>query len=260
MAKEVILLNYWMPLLRGLKDFQEIAKAEEPELRYLLEACDRTLNNMFIETADEYGIIRYENIMGLVPDIEDTLDTRRFKVLSKWNDKVPYTDRELYNRLLSLCGAGNFQIKERYKEYKLDIETTLGVRGAFDEVCKMLDLMLPCNLIVAIFNYIKVQKGSSCYFGGIVCVAMAYQITNDINCEYLSRNTAYLSNATAYAGTALITHDIAEQDNSSMALRGAVGLSTAHTLLITNDIRVQQIVTGNPTVAIPVSTATVITN
>jgi len=238
MAKDVNLLSYWMPLLRALKEFQEIAKSEEPEIQFILEACDRTLDNMFIDTADEYGISRYEHIMGLVPNPDDTLDTRRFKVLSKWNDKVPYTDRELYNRLLSLCGTGNFEIFERYKEYKLDIETSLGVKGAFDEVCKMLDLMLPCNLLVSIINKLKAQKSSPMYLGGAVCVAVVYQITNDINREYLSENVAYYGNATAHGGTHLITHDISAKDASSMALNGAVGVCMAYTTLITNDIAI----------------------
>ena len=73
MAKEVHLLNYWMPLLRKLKEFKEIAKTEEPELRYILAAIDRTLANFFIESADEYGIKRFEDMMGIVPEETDTL-------------------------------------------------------------------------------------------------------------------------------------------------------------------------------------------
>ena len=53
MAREIDLLGYWMPVLRQLKEFKEIAKAETPELKYILEQIERTLNNMFIETADE---------------------------------------------------------------------------------------------------------------------------------------------------------------------------------------------------------------
>lgn len=260
MVKEIDLLSYWMPLLRNLKEFQEIAKAEEPELRLILEACERTLNNMFIDTADEYGISRYESVIGILPNSEDTLDTRRFKVLSKWNDKVPYTDKELYNRLLSLCGEGNFIITEKYKEYKLEIETSLGIKGAFDEVCKMLDLMLPCNLVVTILNKIRAQKASSLFLGGAVCVAVVYQITNDINREYLNENTAYYPNATAYGVTEMITHDIAVKGSSSMELTGAIGVGTAVTKLITNDIAVESNAIGNSTVANPVNTATVITN
>ena len=63
MAREIDLLGYWMPVLRQLKEFKEIAKAETPELKYILEQIERTLNNMFIETADEYGIKRFEDIM-----------------------------------------------------------------------------------------------------------------------------------------------------------------------------------------------------
>lgn len=96
MAREIDLLSYWMPVLRQLKEFKEIAKAETPELKYILEQIERTLNNMFIETADEYGIKRFEDMMGIYPEAGASLETRRFNVLVKWNDKVPYTEREIY--------------------------------------------------------------------------------------------------------------------------------------------------------------------
>ena len=66
MAREIDLLGYWMPVLRQLKEFKEIAKAETPELKYILEQIERTLNNMFIETADEYGIKRFEDMICLL--------------------------------------------------------------------------------------------------------------------------------------------------------------------------------------------------
>lgn len=87
MAREIDLLGYWMPVLRQLKEFKEIAKAETPELKYILEQVERTLNNMFIETADEYGIKRFEDMMGIYPEAGASLETRRFNVLVKWNVK-----------------------------------------------------------------------------------------------------------------------------------------------------------------------------
>lgn len=79
MAREIDLLGYWMPVLRQLKEFKEIAKAETPELKYILEQIERTLNNMFIETADEYGIKRFEDMMGIYPEAGASLETRRCK-------------------------------------------------------------------------------------------------------------------------------------------------------------------------------------
>lgn len=168
MAKEVHLLNYWMPLLRNLKEFKEIAKAEEPELRYILAAIDRALANMFIETADESGIERFEKIMGIIPDDEATLEQRRFKVLTLWNDYIPFTAAELGRKLVSICGSEDaFELIERYKEYIIELHTHLDVAGAFDMVLEVLDEMIPCNLVVLYENSVSVKSPLSVYFGGI---------------------------------------------------------------------------------------------
>ena len=288
MSKDINLLSYWMPLLRQLKEFKEIANTEEPELRYILEAIDRTLNNMFIETADEYGIKRFENLVGIYPEEGASLETRRFNLLIKWNDKVPYTEKELYNRMISLCGsADKFQITERYKDYAIDIATQLGVAGAFDAVATLLVDMLPCNMLLNLSNRIEAVKTSLLYFGVALCTAMVYQITNDINCEYVGAGYLYYATGISKAGTHVVTHDIASvasketalntavvgavgataqithdieaEDTLEGDLRGGIGVGVATTKIITHDLNSEANVTGNSTVANPLSTATVIT-
>ena len=64
MAREIDLLGYWMPVLRQLKEFKEIAKAETPELKYILEQVERTLNNMIAETILAGGA-RAVNLLSL---------------------------------------------------------------------------------------------------------------------------------------------------------------------------------------------------
>lgn len=288
MAKDIDLLSYWMPLLRKIKEFKEIAKTEEPELRYILEAIDRTLNNMFIETADEYGIKRFENMMGIYPEAGESLETRRFNVLVKWNDKVPYTDKELYNRLLSLCGgADKFSIEEHYKDYWLKVTTHLGIAGAFDAVAALLEDMLPCNLELELANTIEAIKTSPLYLGVATCTAMGYLITNDINCEYQGGGAMYYGVGLSSAGTHIITHDIESkvsketplnkavvsstaftglithdvelEDTAEDTLYNGIGVGVAHTRIITHDLSIRASSNGNATVASPVNTATVLT-
>lgn len=259
-TKEVDLLSYWMPLLRKIKEFKEIAKTEEPELRYILEAIDRTLANMFIETADEYGIKRFEDMMGLYPEEGDSLETRRFNVLIKWNDRISYTDKELYNRLLSLCGsADKFTLEEHYTEYWLKIVTHLGVNGAFDAVTKLLEDMLPCNLDLKLQNIIEAIKTTPLYLGVATCTAMRYLITNDISCEYRGGGVMYYGVGLSKAGTHIITHDVELEDAPEGALYAGMGTGTAHTRIVTHDLAMSARVGGNTTVASPVNTATVIT-
>lgn len=60
MTRDVNLLAYLPPFMQ---DFTEIAvtlNAEDPEFVIVWDAADRVLKNQFIETADEYGISRFE--------------------------------------------------------------------------------------------------------------------------------------------------------------------------------------------------------
>ena len=178
MAKEVDLFSYWLPALKKLREFREIANAEEPELKALLEAIDTTLDNMFIETADENGIKHFEKIMGIYPEAGDSLETRRFKVLLKWNDKVPYTDNELYNKLYALCGGEDkFSIEEDYKNYKIYVTTNLGVVGTFDLVIPLLEEILPCNMELTLSNALESTATATLTAGAVITTAMHYQIT-----------------------------------------------------------------------------------
>lgn len=154
MIKEVDLLSYWMPMLRNLKEFEEIAKAEEPELILILEAIDRTLNNMFIETADEYGIKHFEDMMGIYPEEGATLEERRFKVLVKWSDKIPYTIDALKSLLNILCGEDGYRIKLDNDNYCLYVKLALANEDNFNEVIELLDRVVPANLVknVTMFN------------------------------------------------------------------------------------------------------------
>lgn len=289
MAKEINLLSYWMPLLRQLKEFKEIAKTEEPELRYILEAIDRTLNNMYIESADEVGIKRFEDMMGIYPDEGATLDSRKFAVLAKWNDKVPYTDKELYNRMISLCGdESKFTIVERYSEYAIDIYTHLGVAGAYDSIAQLLKDMLPCNIVLNLSNTIEAIKTSLLTMGVALCTAMSYKITNDINkvdtgnvaMNYAigianggahiitndikstaSKDIPFNSALVSSVGNVLagITHDVELEDDLTGSLVGGMGVGVATTQIVTHDLNSKANVAGNYAVGNSTSKATVIT-
>lgn len=231
MAKAINLESYWLPILRNLYEFKQIAIAEEPELRYILEAIDRTIANMFISTADEYGISRFESILGIYPEADATLESRRFAVLLKWNSYIPYTYNELYRQLVALCGEGNFAIEQDFNKYFIKITTSLGTVGSFDQVLALLKKMLPCNLVLELENSIYGDTSTTIYTGGMCCTALCYTITNDIN----------------------VTDEINENINLG------IGVSEGSTTVITNDIDSVAEESSNANVAMPLSTATVIT-
>jgi len=201
-VKEVDLLSYWMPVLRQLKEFKEIAKAEEPELRYLFEACDRAIRNFFIPTADEQGISLFEGMLGMFPDEGADLETRRVSVLTAWASKERYTDAWLYDRLSSLCG-GEVSITPHYEEYSVDIAVESGVKGIVEILTSLISDILPCNLVYNLSTYIKAQETAPLFVGVVTSTAMCYQLTNDITSKVSTVST--LNNAVANSTATVIT-------------------------------------------------------
>lgn len=150
MAKAVILSNYLPPTLRNLKEFQEINRTETVELVALLEAVDKTLNNMYIETADESGIERFEKILSIYPSDDDTLDVRRFRVQTKWNDQLPYTEDELKGRLTTLCGKDGYSLDISYEDYTMVVKVALTNKEILPLVAELLENLVPCNMVVTL--------------------------------------------------------------------------------------------------------------
>ena len=148
--------------------------------------------------------------------------------------------------------------------------------------------MIPCNLVLDLKN--TLEEGNTTPFSVAVvsCVAMRYQITNDINSKVATESPMYYGVGLGRAGTHIITHDIKSTVNQSSDLNVAQALSTggssgaitmdiavkdevesphyegvgvgmAFTKIITHDINSKATNSGNTTVASPVNTATVIT-
>lgn len=91
MIREVDLVSYLPPFVAEYKETNLTLTAENPEFVLVWEAADRALKNEFIATADEYGIGRFEKILHILPSRDDTLESRRARVQSRWFTSLPYT-------------------------------------------------------------------------------------------------------------------------------------------------------------------------
>ena len=101
------LQDYLPPILLKTYEFPLLCETEQPEIDRLHDAADAVLDAQFLSTAGEYAIQRYEKIFGVVPQDTDTLDERRFKVLTRINTQLPFSVRRL-GRLQA--GTGRRQV------------------------------------------------------------------------------------------------------------------------------------------------------
>ncbi len=162
------LVSYLPPYLKEYKELNAILDAENPELVLLWDAAQKVLKNQFIETADEYGIARFEKLLGILPSTSESLESRRSRVSSRWFDHIPYSLKSLILRLTVLCGENNFKITKNYDFYEIKIQTHLELFGQTDELARIILKIIPCNMNVDSKNEMDCSSFGNIFTGGAV--------------------------------------------------------------------------------------------
>ena len=82
---------------------------------------DQIYCNHYLSLLDEYGCDRMEKIMGIEGNEQLALEMRRLYIITKANNTLPYTIRNLERKIISLLGNKSFSIEMTYNEYNLKI-------------------------------------------------------------------------------------------------------------------------------------------
>lgn len=174
MIREVDLVSYLPAYMKEYDESVAALKAENKEFYLIWTATDRCLHNRFISTADEYGISRFEQMLGISPSVTDDLETRRIRVYNRWNIAIPYTMRTLLKRLISLLGEKEFTIRGKFSDsYELTV-TVYTDCPQIDELEYTLSEMVPMNIVTNVI-YENALTGNF-YMGGIISEASILEL------------------------------------------------------------------------------------
>ena len=182
--REANLLSYLPPIIRNVRELKAVTDAENPEFELVFGTSEQVLKNQFIHDCDANGIARYEKILGIKPTSDDTLESRVFRVLSRWNDKIPYTWKAFLERLDALCGKGNYTISLENWIYTINLKTHMGVYGGLQEIYNLLDEIIPCNMIVNLSNDLIHENETNVFIGNALICGSHYVLTENIDVEY----------------------------------------------------------------------------
>lgn len=150
MRAERNLIEYLPLFVARYGEISDALRAENPEFNDINVKIGEILDNEFIETADGSGIARFEKMLGITPYASDTLDDRRFRVLSKFNESTPYTLRSLDNMLKNICGENGYILELIADEYTVKVQIALKVKKQMEIVGEMLERILPCNMLYSV--------------------------------------------------------------------------------------------------------------
>ena len=141
------LQNYLPPILLKTYEFPLLCETEQPEIDRLHDAADAVLDAQFISTAGATAIARYEKIFGITPMDTDTLDERRFKVLTRINTQLPFSVRRLRQQLATLCGEDGYKLELDGDRYTLTVKVALTAKRNQQAVEELLADIVPANMV-----------------------------------------------------------------------------------------------------------------
>ena len=155
MNRTVDLIQYLPNVLHDVAEFKEITNTENPEFNLTWRSMQDVFDDQFIMQSTVNGVKRWEKILNIYPKASDTLEIRKFRILTLLNRHLPYTHRTLIQMLGTMFGEGNFEVLLNYNEYALSIEFRVApldwkvYRDTMQEV-------IPCNLIFE--TYFKLSE------------------------------------------------------------------------------------------------------
>lgn len=161
------LKKYLPEFISSIKEFQELDQVLSIEIDVLREQLTQLQENQFIETANEEGLKRHEQMLNIAP-VND-VEMRRFNILNKYNSTIPFTMVWLENMLNTTLGKGNFLLDINCKSYTLTISAVASKEHLISSLYKDLRKKIPCNLILNITTLAPVQAEN--YIGAYVRTA-----------------------------------------------------------------------------------------
>lgn len=147
--EHLVPLEYYVPTIyKGVKEIDELIKSEDYLFDIIRSILDKEYARMFVQTCDEIGVQRFEQIMGIVanPSIE-SLTFRKERILTRTNATLPYTTIWLRVYLNSVLGPYNYELQI---DYDRDIITLYGYMLDYSwakESTSVINQIKPCNMI-----------------------------------------------------------------------------------------------------------------
>lgn len=141
------LREYWPGYLQEIAEFQALAEAEQPEINAATQAVRNVPNDFFIRTLSRYGAGRWEKIMGLPVAYSGNLEERRFRIMTRFAEQLPYTQRKLEQLMGNLCGEDGYSL-DFLNGYALKVRVALTAKQNYADVGVLLGRVVPMNVVI----------------------------------------------------------------------------------------------------------------
>lgn len=139
---QTLILKHYPPVIKQIREIQQIAKAEDIEFSKLNIAIKQVIKNMFLFTADETGVQRLEKLLGIKPKKTQSLEERKIVI----ETKIFQGEISLGKLQDMLQGySQGIRLLSHMQECELEVITNEDVISK-DIIYKIVDEILPLNI------------------------------------------------------------------------------------------------------------------
>lgn len=155
------IVEYFPDAISKSEHMRNLANAEDLGLSLLKNNYDEIFKNLYVETATVDGIERYEQMLGILHKLDDSLEDRRVAILAKLNTRLPYTRRVLIQFFNNLVGADGYTLRIDYGRRMIFLKIELSRKNQVAAIARMLRQVLPANMMFDIklkYNQVYMLK------------------------------------------------------------------------------------------------------
>ena len=151
---KVDLINRLPSFMQQYDELVKLTDSQNPEFDKSWNAEALVRKNLFIYTAENEGLKRFECMMGIIPKPGESIESRRNQVLMRWNNNQPFTFRFLVS-LLEAMTDGKFEIYTNFDKYEMEIIVHGMGHEFFAELEFIRQTIIPANIYLRSRNYIE---------------------------------------------------------------------------------------------------------
>lgn len=143
-------IKYYPPHIQQIEEFKRIAEIYDKRLQLVWDDLDRMQKNKRFDQMDESECERWEKMIGIKLDGEETLGDRRKNIKGLWTSSLPYTAKKFAEVLDAMVGEENYLIDINRKTKTLKVDLMLDTIMKTDYIYNLMRAMAPADMVVIV--------------------------------------------------------------------------------------------------------------
>ena len=142
-------LSSFVPsVYEGIVEIDDIMNAEENVMSIARRETLSAFANTFVLTADESGIVLFEEMLNIVANSKtEDIEFRRQRIMNRLSMSPPFTFRFLKQKLDEIIGIGAYSVYIDFANYTLYVESSAVDQNWYSEIEFTINRIKPCNMV-----------------------------------------------------------------------------------------------------------------